>query len=91
MVDDEEAFLGLRCVAAPIRNSRNAIVAAVSVSGSRSDLAAEDLPELGDMVMAAAHGISARIGQRIHASREDSDLVISDVQSFDSPEPLTTP
>ena len=66
VVDDEESFIGLRCVAAPVRNAHNAIVAAVSISGPRTEIGVNTLPEFGAMVMAAARGISARIGQRIH-------------------------
>lgn len=86
VVDDEEAFIGLRCVAAPVRDARNMIVAAVSISGSRSELSAEDMPNLGAMVLAAAQGISARIGQRIHTAGRDGETTTSDLRDLDPPE-----
>jgi IclR family KDG regulon transcriptional repressor len=79
VIDDEEAFLGLRCVAAPIRDARNAIVAAISISGSRTDLSAEELPALGAMVLAAARGISARIGQGIHLANDIDEEAMTTV------------
>jgi DNA-binding IclR family transcriptional regulator len=64
-LDDEESFLGVRCVAAPIRDARNTIVAALSISGPRGDLPASTLPDIATAVIAAAQGVSHRLGQRI--------------------------
>jgi DNA-binding IclR family transcriptional regulator len=66
-IDDEESVLGLTCIAAPIRDERNRIVAAVSVSGPLFDFSAEQRPELIDAVLNASKSISARMGNAIRA------------------------
>jgi IclR family transcriptional regulator, KDG regulon repressor len=69
-LDDEESFIGVRCVAAPIRDARNAIVAALSISGPRGDLPASTLPDIAAAVIAAAQKVAYRLGQRIQEGGE---------------------
>lgn len=57
-VDDEECELGARCVAAPILDFENRIVAAISVSGPVSRITRKRVSELAPMVMGAANTIS---------------------------------
>jgi DNA-binding IclR family transcriptional regulator len=66
-LDDEESNPGLRCVAAPIRNDKGEIVAAVSVSGPSFEFSEEALPEIAEAVTHAAREISARLGYAIQA------------------------
>jgi len=61
-VDDEECSLGLRCVAAPVRDARGAVVAGVSVSGPSQRLSHDRLSRLGTSVKAAGLEISRRLG-----------------------------
>lgn len=57
-VDDEECELGARCVAAPIYDYENRIVAAISVSGPVSRITRKRVSELAPMVVDAANKIS---------------------------------
>jgi IclR family acetate operon transcriptional repressor len=61
-VDNEEQEIGARCVAAPVADSRNRIVAAVGISAPSARLTYERAVELGPVVSQAAHRISARLG-----------------------------
>jgi IclR family transcriptional regulator, acetate operon repressor len=61
-VDDEEFHIGVRCVAAPIRDSAGRANAAIGVSGPAADLHAELLPRVADAVRQVAEAISARMG-----------------------------
>lgn len=61
-VDDEECSLGLRCVAAPIRDARGTVVAAISVAAPAFRLPRERLVSLAAKVMAAAREISGGLG-----------------------------
>lgn len=63
-IDDVENEDGVRCVAAPIRDHRGAVVAGVSVSAPAYRFALEDLPGLAPRVLAAAAEVSSRIGYR---------------------------
>jgi IclR family transcriptional regulator, acetate operon repressor len=61
-VDDEEARIGLRCVAAVVFNDCSEPLAAISVSGMTSRVTKERLPELGRAVREAAAELTAAIG-----------------------------
>lgn len=61
-VDMEELEVGLRCVAAPIRDPQGRVVAAVSISGPRHSMTQESMDRFGDLVRSAASTISARLG-----------------------------
>jgi IclR family KDG regulon transcriptional repressor len=58
---DEESEAGLAAAAAPVRDFRGAIVAAVNVSGPKFRLGAR-LDEAGDAVARAAAELSRRLG-----------------------------
>jgi IclR family transcriptional regulator, acetate operon repressor len=61
-VDDEEARMGLRCVAAVVFNDCGEPQAAISVSGLTSRVTLERLPELGRAVREVAAELTAAIG-----------------------------
>jgi DNA-binding IclR family transcriptional regulator len=61
-IDDEECSLGLRCVAAPIRDRRGVVVAALSISGPSQRLPGQILSRLAENVQAAAQEVSRRLG-----------------------------
>lgn len=58
----EELEVGLNAVAAPIRGSDGAVVAAVSASGPSYRLTQDRLPEVGELLVEGANEISRRIG-----------------------------
>ena len=60
-VDNEESVLGLRCIAAPILDTREIAVAAISISGPTSRITPQKTPTLGEAVKAAAREVSAQI------------------------------
>ncbi|WP_316194009.1 IclR family transcriptional regulator [Bradyrhizobium sp. SZCCHNRI1029] len=61
-VDDEEARLGLRCIAAVVHDSCREPVAAISVSGLASRLTEERVPVVGGMVRDIAAELTAALG-----------------------------
>lgn len=61
-LDDEERTIGMRCVAAPIRNVYGEAIAGISISGPAIRMTAEKLAEYGERVVEAAREVSRRIG-----------------------------
>ena len=61
-VDDEEARMGLRCVAAVVYNHCGEPLAAISVSGMTSRLTDERLPALGRIVREVAAELTVALG-----------------------------
>ncbi len=59
--DDEEAFPGIRCIAAPIREPSGKVVAAISATVPAQRLPTERSPELIEMITETASRISALI------------------------------
>jgi IclR family KDG regulon transcriptional repressor len=59
-VADEEAYLGIRALSAPIFDAAGQVRAAVSVNGDAKERAWDDLPELVRVVQATAADISRR-------------------------------
>jgi len=60
--DDEEYETGVRCIAAPIYDYRNGVIAAVSTSGSTHMIPKHDAERIASCVMEAASEISKRMG-----------------------------
>jgi DNA-binding IclR family transcriptional regulator len=58
-IDDEEMEIGTRCVGAPILNSDRRAIAAISVSGAASRLAAHCVPGIALHVMRCSQEISS--------------------------------
>lgn len=63
-IDDEEHEIGVRCVAAPVRDNQGNVIAAVSISVPSVRLDCKDIPRYGKIVIQAAQDISARLGYR---------------------------
>jgi IclR family KDG regulon transcriptional repressor len=61
-IDNEELFLGVRCISAPILNSSGEAIAAISVAGPTSRISDGKVALFGTTVRDAAHAISVRIG-----------------------------
>lgn len=61
-VDDQERNMGMRCIAAPIRNAHGEVIAGLSVSGPTTRVLTEEVAALAEAVIEAADGVSAAIG-----------------------------
>ena len=68
-LDDEESSLGLRCLAAPVRDAGGSVVAAVGISGPTSRVTRPDVERVAALVRAAAAAISAALGHRTDRAR----------------------
>ena len=61
-VDDQESAIGLRCVAAPIRDGAGTVIAALSLSSPAERLSQEKAIEVAPHVIETAVAISRRLG-----------------------------
>jgi IclR family transcriptional regulator, acetate operon repressor len=61
-IDAEERNLGMRCIAAPVFDIHGEAIAGISVSGPTSRVGPEQILELGQAVVAAAHTLTDAIG-----------------------------
>jgi IclR family transcriptional regulator, acetate operon repressor len=68
-IDDEEACMGLRCIAAVIYNDSSEPLAAISVSGMTSRLTDDRLPEIGQIVRDVAGELTVALGGVMPTSR----------------------
>ena len=64
-IEDEESEIGMRCIAAPIRNDAGEVVAAVAVAGPASRLSKKTIADFIPHVIESADRISARLGARV--------------------------
>src|SRR5439155_9184930 len=77
-VDDEEARIGLRCVAAVVYSDSSEPLAAISVSGMTTRVTAARLPALGQTVREVAAELTLALGgvmPEANSSRASHDLV----------------
>ena len=63
-LDDEELELGLRAAAAPIRDHRGDVIAAVSIAGPVQRVSKKTLQRFAGDAVAAARAVSRRLGYR---------------------------
>jgi DNA-binding IclR family transcriptional regulator len=63
-VDDEERYVGVRCIAAPIFDHNSKNIAGISVSGPASRMTLDRIPEVAKKVIEAANDISYELGYR---------------------------
>ena len=61
-LDDEEHEIGLRAIAAPIRDHTGEVVAAISIAGPIQRMTKKVVLSLAPKVVTAAEAISARLG-----------------------------
>jgi DNA-binding IclR family transcriptional regulator len=61
-IDDEEIEVGLRCVAAPIRDHSGHVTAAISVAAPVQRMTKKNIQATIPTVVAAAEAISRRLG-----------------------------
>lgn len=69
-VDDEENEVGVRCVAAAVRDCLGRAVAAISVSGPSFRMTRANFPAVAKSVMGACRALSAQLGYRAEISRQ---------------------
>ena len=70
-IDEIENEEGVRCVAAPIRDHSGEVVAAMSVSAPAYRFASDDLPDVAELVVAAAATLSARLGHHPPSNEQE--------------------
>src|SRR5256885_7545985 len=68
-IDDEEACMGLRCIAAVVYNDSSEPLAAISVSGMTSRITDARLPVLGETVREVAAELTLALGGVMPAAR----------------------
>jgi IclR family KDG regulon transcriptional repressor len=61
-IDDEESEIGLRAIAAPVRNHNGFVIAAVGIAAPVQRMSKKVMQTSVPMVVAAANAISARLG-----------------------------
>jgi DNA-binding IclR family transcriptional regulator len=61
-IEDEEGELGVRCIAAPIYNDQNLLVASISITALRTDLSIQEISAVGNQVKKTALLISNSLG-----------------------------
>lgn len=61
-IDNQQTAIGVRCVAAPILDYNNRVIAALNITGSLSTISDERIPTLVKQVKAAAEEASKRMG-----------------------------
>ncbi|MBI3973142.1 MAG: IclR family transcriptional regulator [Chloroflexi bacterium] len=70
-LDDEEYAVGLRCLAAPVRDASGDVVAAVGVSGPTARVALERVEAMAARVRQAGRDLSALLGYRMPGVRQE--------------------
>ncbi len=63
-IDDEECELGMRCIAAPVRDDDGNVMAAVGIAGPVQRLTKKMLVSLAPTLLNAVQAISQRLGDR---------------------------
>lgn len=73
-MDNEEHEEGIRCIAAPVYDYRNKIIAGVSTSGLKTIITPERDKEIAGYVVDTALNISRRMGYNQENKFADRDL-----------------
>jgi IclR family KDG regulon transcriptional repressor len=66
-IEDEESEIGMRCIAAPVRDDSGNVIAAIGLAGPVSRLSKKALTAFIPHVIETAAAISARLGFRQHS------------------------
>ena len=67
-IEDEESEIGMRCIAAPVRDDSSEVVAAIGLAGPVSRLTKKAVTAFIPHVIETAAAISARLGYRLRAA-----------------------
>ena len=73
-IDEQEKSIGVRCIAAPIYNHNNEIVAAISISGATLMIPSKRIKALSELVMNSAVLISAQLGYKVNGGEHSVNL-----------------
>jgi IclR family KDG regulon transcriptional repressor len=73
-IEDEETEVGVRCIAAPVRDGSGATIGAVGVAGPVQRLSKKAINTFAPSLIRAANSISARLGHRVRPVLQGSDL-----------------
>jgi IclR family transcriptional regulator, KDG regulon repressor len=73
-VDDEEYEEHLRCVAAPVLDHTDAVIAAVSIAGPAHRMTVEELGTNIKAVLEGAKQVSRNLGYRVAGAEEQDDI-----------------
>jgi DNA-binding IclR family transcriptional regulator len=63
-IDDEESEVGMRCLAAPVRDISGKVIAAVGLAGPTQRLTKKDLRAMAPEVVSTGDAVSVRLGYR---------------------------
>ncbi|MFD2257860.1 IclR family transcriptional regulator [Luteolibacter algae] len=66
-IDNEEYSIGVRCLAAPVRNASGKVEAAIGITASTVSFPQERIPEIADRVISAAEDLSLKLGGSVDA------------------------
>lgn len=61
-IDDEETFEGVRCIAAPVYNYLDQVIASIGISGPSTRVTVGNIPKLSQNVIDVARQVSAALG-----------------------------
>jgi DNA-binding IclR family transcriptional regulator len=86
-MDDEETYLGVRCLASTVFDHRGKVVASVGISGPVQHMTNERISFLGQLVKEAAAKISRRLGYVPDTSNGTTAQPAEDVRR-EAPRPL---
>ena len=67
-IDDQERNIGMRCIAAPIKNAFGEVIAGISVSGPTSRVANNQITEFSRSVVNTSKDISQALGADINSN-----------------------
>jgi DNA-binding IclR family transcriptional regulator len=67
-VDDEENSIGARCLAVPVFDDHGAVVAAIGLSGTISQLESENIPRVAELARETARRITRQAARPISAN-----------------------
>ena len=73
-VEDEETEIGMRCIAAPVRDGTGTVIAAVGVAGPVQRLSRKTINNFAPSLIRTANSISARLGHRVRPTLGSRDL-----------------
>jgi len=72
--DDEERYIGMRCIAASVRNEHGEVIAGISISGPTVRFSDSLVEKLGPLVRQSANELTTSIGGRLPSENEEGEV-----------------